>query len=408
MLGDLFIYSFRNLKNRKLRTWLTMIGIVIGITSIVALIGLGNGLKIAVQSQFDFISPDVITVRAKSVISGPPGQGAINPLDIDYLKDIEKLSSVDFAIGILVRTARFEFNDIQTFQFMRSLPSTNEKQKQFKQLNSLEVEFGRDIKVGESGKVILGSNYRNKKKDIFGKNVFVGNKVIINNNEFDVVGILKKKGSIIADNMIIMDEKAMRNLVDDHDTIDSITVKSKSFKTIEKSKEEIYNYLEKERNTDPGDEDFSVETSASALESIGSILDGIQIFVLIIAMISMIVGAIGIVNTMFTAVLERTKEIGIMKAIGAKNSHIFQLFLIESGLLGFIGGILGALLGWGLAMLGTNALSKLIGQPVRPDISIIFIASILIGAFILGAVSGIVPAMKAAKMAPVNALRGTN
>lgn len=407
MLSDLFIYSFRNLKNRKLRTWLTMIGIVVGITSIVALIGLGGGLKTAVQSQFDFVSPDVITVRATSIVGGPPGQGAINPIDEDYPINIEKLGSVDYAIGMLVKTVKFEFNDIQSFEFMRSMPSTNEKYKQFDELNSLDIEYGRNLKAGETGKVILGANF-NKDDNEYDKEIIPGNKIIINDKEFDVVGILKKEGSFIADNIIIMDETQMRELTDDQETYSSIAVKAKSFKDIEKAKTEIYDYLEKERDTEPGEEDFSVETAESSLESIGSILDGIQIFVLIIAMISMIVGAIGIVNTMFTAVLERTKEIGIMKAIGAKNSDIFQLFLIESGLLGFVGGLIGILFGWLLASAGTKGLSNFIGQPVSPDISLMLVISLLIGSFALGAISGIVPAMKAANMRPVNALRGTS
>ena len=406
MLSDLFIYSARNLKNRKLRTWLTMIGIVVGITSIIALIGLGGGLKTAVQSQFDFVSPDVITVRATSVVGGPPGQNVINPLDTNYPRDIEKLNSVDYAVGLLIKTVKFEFNDVQTFEFLRSMPSTNEKFKQFQDLNSLEIESGRDLKPGETGKVVLGSNFNKKGENIYNKNIVVGNKILLNDKEFDVIGILKKQGSFIADNIVIMDEEEVRNLVDDHDTYSSISVKSKSIKTINKAKEEIYNYLEKERDTKLGEEDFAVETVENSLKSIGSILDGIQIFILIIAMISMIVGAIGIVNTMFTAVLERTKEIGTMKAIGAKNSHIFQLFLIESGLLGFVGGIIGISLGWILAIIGTQALSKFIGQPISPNISLIFILSLLIGSFILGSISGIVPAMKAANLRPVDALRG--
>lgn len=406
MLSDLFIYSFRNLKNRKLRTWLTMIGVVIGIFSIVALIGLGNGLRTAVRGQFDFLSPDIITVSASSIVGGPPGQGATNPIVIDYVDDIERLSAVDFAIGIMVRSVKFEFNRVQTISFVRSMPSSPQKQRELARINNLEIEYGRDIRPGEKGKVVLGSNFRTRRA-VYGRNINVGNKVLINDVEFEVVGILERRGSFIIDNIIIVDEDELRVLVDDFETYSSITVKAKSLGEVDRARDQIYNYMSRERRTKEGKEDFSISTAESSLNNINNILNGIQIFVLVIATISMIVGSIGVVNTMFTAVLERTKEIGIMKAIGAKNSHIFKLFLIESGLLGLVGGILGIILGWFVAVLGTRALSNLLNRTVSPSISVSFVILLLVGSFVLGAISGIIPAMQAANMKPVNALRGS-
>ena len=128
--------------------------------------------------------------------------------------------------------------------------------------------------------------------------------------------------------------------------------------------------------------------------------------IILIATMSIIVGVIGIVNTMTTSVLERKKEIGIMKAIGARNSDIFYQFFIEAGLLGFVGGLIGVLIGIFIGYSGTVAINGFLGSEAAPKINIILVLSALFGSFILGSIAGIVPALQAAKQNPVEALRG--
>ena len=130
-----------------------------------------------------------------------------------------------------------------------------------------------------------------------------------------------------------------------------------------------------------------------------------QIFIVIIASISILVGALGIVNTMTTSVLERKKEIGIMKSVGATNGQIFLQFFIESGLLGLVGGLVGVILGSIIGFVGTKGINNFIGAELSPEINILLIFSSLVGSFMIGAIAGIVPAMKAAKENPVEALR---
>jgi len=160
------------------------------------------------------------------------------------------------------------------------------------------------------------------------------------------------------------------------------------------------------RNVRESEEDFTVSTPESALASVNQILLGIQIFIVIIAAISIVVGAIGIANTMATSVLERRKEIGTMKAVGARNKNIFYQFLVEAGLLGLIGGIIGVSLGIGISYLGTTSLHSFLGITTKPSIDFILIFLSLMGSFLIGAVSGIIPAMKAARENPVEAIRG--
>ena len=142
------------------------------------------------------------------------------------------------------------------------------------------------------------------------------------------------------------------------------------------------------------------------LATVNQILTGVQIFIVLIATIAIIIGAIGIVNTMMTSVMERKKEIGIMKAIGARNLDIFLQFFIEAGMLGLVGGLVGIIAGIGIGYLGTIGINYLIGAETSPSINFMLIFATLLGSFIIGSIAGITPAMKAAKQNPVEVLRG--
>jgi putative ABC transport system permease protein len=160
------------------------------------------------------------------------------------------------------------------------------------------------------------------------------------------------------------------------------------------------------RNVKEGKEDFEVSTPESILKTVNSILDGVTAFIVIIASISILIGVIGIVNTMTTSVLERKKEIGIMKAIGARNSQIFLQFFIESSLLGLVGGIVGVAVGSLIGVMGSYAINDFLGASIKPIINLNLIFATLVGSFIIGGIAGIYPAMNAAKQNPVEAIRG--
>jgi len=147
-------------------------------------------------------------------------------------------------------------------------------------------------------------------------------------------------------------------------------------------------------------------TPDAILETVNSVLGGVKAFIIIIASISILVGALGIVNTMTTSVLERKKEIGIMKAIGGTNYQIFLQFFFESGMLGLIGGLVGITFGTLISFAGIIGINNFIGSELLPTIDFMLISGALIGSFIVGATAGIIPAMNAAKQNPVEALRG--
>jgi len=405
MFKDFFSFAFKNLKHRGIRSWLTLLGIFIGVVAVVSLISLGGALKVAVSSQFGISTTEVITVQAGGLNSfGPPGSAVVKPLTIDDLKAIEKISSVENAIRRNLPTGKLEFNDRAIFGIATNIPDGEDRDFVYNVLET-EAEFGRLLKDGDSGKVFLGNNFYADSVGL-GKKVVVGNTVKVQGKSFKVVGILKKKGSFIFDNLVYMNERDLQNLMGYEDDVDLIVVQVKSKDLMDKTKIEIEKVLRKRRDVKVGEEDFEVTTPDAALSTVNNVLSGVQAFVAIIALISVFVGSIGIVNTMTTSVLERKKEIGIMKAIGAKNEHIFFQFFIEASLLGLMGGIVGVIFGTLVGIAGTIGLNNFLGGAIPFNIDFLLIFLTLIGTFLIGGIAGIVPAMNAAKLNPVEALAG--
>ncbi|MCH7850452.1 MAG: ABC transporter permease [Nanoarchaeota archaeon] len=404
-MKNIFGLAFGNLKHRGIRSWLTLIGIFIGITAVVSLISLGEGLKLAVNSQFGISSTELISVRAGGVSAfGPPGLGDAKPLTIRDLNEIEKISSVKRVVRRNIPPSKLEFNDLTVFGFSINIPDGQDRKFVYDILSLTTVE-GRLLKDGDNNKVMLGYNFYSNSVGLE-KSIRPGNKILLQGKSFDVVGITKKTGSFIFDNMVYVNEEPLKDLIGYGDEVDLIAVQVKSVDLMERAKIDIEKVLRRTRDVKIGEEDFEVSTPQAALETVNSVLGGVQTFIVIIAALSIIVGALGIVNTMTTSVLERRREIGIMKSVGATNYHIFLQFFIESGLLGLVGGIVGVILGIGIGFVGTLAIGNFIGAEIKLKLNILLIASSLVGSFVIGAVAGIVPALKAAKEKPVEALRG--
>ncbi|PIN85999.1 hypothetical protein COV19_07325 [Candidatus Woesearchaeota archaeon CG10_big_fil_rev_8_21_14_0_10_44_13] len=404
MLIDYLKLAVNNLLKRRMRSWLTLIGIFIGIAAVVSLIGLGEGLRIAISSQFNMLGTDTITIQASGVQYGPPGTGVVTPLKQDYVDKIANVDGVDFAIGRLLKTSKVEFNDRATFTVAGSMPSGQHRGDIEERIN-LKADQGRLLRDGDKYKVLMGSKYDEDDK-VFGKLVKVGDTVLIQGKAFEVVGIAKNLGNFLMDYAVIVNEDDMRDIFNDKDTTSIIMVMVKKGADMNNVKEDIEKLLRKERDVKEGEEDFTVELSINAIKTLESTLFAVQLFVYIIAGISIVVGGIGIMNTMYTAVVERTKEIGILKSIGARNEDIFLLFFIESGLLGFSGGLAGAIIGVilakTLAFIGAMQLGT---DLIHADIAWWLITGALSFSFLIGCVAGITPAWRASRLHPVDALR---
>ena len=400
-----FVFAFRNLKKKGIRSWLTLLGIFIGVLAVVSLITLGNGLKTAVNSQFGAGSTEVISVQAGGLSYGAPGSLVQNPLTFDDADAISKLDTVEFAVGRNIETVTIEYNNALIVGSVYSVPDGYYK-KTYEVLDDVEVLNGRLLESGDSGKVYIGYNLADGDANGFGKDIIPGRTILINGKNYEVVGILKKKGSFTYDGTIFMTDNDVEDLSGNKEDVDLISVKVRDKDLIDRAKEQIENLLRQRRDVKVGEEDFEVSTPESTLKTVNSVLGAIQAFVIIIASISILIGAIGIVNTMSTSVLERKKEIGIMKAIGSRNEQIFLQFFVESGFLGLVGGAIGVIFGILIGYAGTLGINSWLGSEIAPSISLWLIFFTLVGSFLIGAIAGIVPAMHAAKQNPVEALRG--
>jgi len=323
----------------------------------------------------------------------------------DNVKKIEQVNGVKNAVGRLTRSGKLTFNDHAAFGMAASMAEGDDR-KLIEEALTLEAGDGRLLRDGDSKKTVLGSNLGEEDAG-FGKQIVVGSKVLIQDEAFEVIGLLEKKGSFLIDNIVLVEEDDLRSILDiPNDELDVIAVQIQPNADIKSVQENIEKLMRKERDVKASEEDFTVQTPQALLAQVNSTLFAVQLFVYIIAAISIVVGGIGIMNTMFTSVLERTKEIGIMKSIGATNRSVFSLFFIESGLIGSMGGIIGAIIGismaMGLAFVGRLALGS---DLIRAEISIWLVFGSIFGSFLLGSIFGVIPAVNASKLNPVDALR---
>ncbi|MBN2423187.1 ABC transporter permease [Candidatus Woesearchaeota archaeon] len=404
MLIDLFKISLTNMTQRKIRSWLTMIGIFIGITAVVSLISLGQGLREAINQQFKFLGTDKVTIYPAG-LQGPPGSDTGNSKlfehDLDVIKKVRGVKAVSYRI---MKTAKIEFKDVTKYRLVVGLP-TDPDSNEIAESVGFRVEDGRSIRDGDKYKVMIGNDYTkedNPLKNIVNK----GNYILINGEKYQVVGIMKKMGNDMIDKAIVIHEDQAKDIFDTGEELSIIMAQVNDGEDTEKIADEIKRKIRQDRNLEEGKEDFEVIVPTQIIETFNDVLN-IVIYVIVgIAGISLVVGGVGIMNTMYTSILERRNEIGIMKAIGARNSDIGKIFLFESGILGSVGGIIGILLGFALAYL----IEIVIAIAWQPGILIAtyptwLIILMMVFSFGVGTLFGTLPAVQAAKLNPVDALR---
>ena len=394
MLKEYLLFAFSTVRHRQRRSWLTILGIFIGIAAVVALLSVSQGLKDAVSAQFAMMGTDTITIMPGQLTGGGYGSEPLNEGD---LKAVEGVRGVDVVNPVLMRTAKVVFQGEEKYTYVMGMPPDKVEQVLL-DMGGVKIIEGRITGANDKYGVVVGYNIID---DFFKKDVRIGDKLEINGQEFKVRGRLSKVGNPTDDSQIYINMDTAREIFNEPDEITMMMVKVKSGSDPEEVAKDIENELEDRR----GSKNFSVMTSAQLAETVQSVLGIIQVVLVGIAAISLLVGGVGIMNTMYTSVQERTRQIGIMKAIGATNEDIQLIFLVESGLLGLVGGAIGCLLGilmslgveYGAAYAGFEALKA----SVTPEL----VAMALGFSFFIGMASGTFPARQAAKMNPVDALR---
>ncbi|HIE30926.1 MAG TPA: ABC transporter permease [Methanosarcinales archaeon] len=401
-LSDYFRFCVRGMVQRKTRSYLTIIGIVIGIMAIVGLISIGVGMQVYMDEQIGKMGVNKIIIMPV-----PPG-GAFGPSSAStYFTDrdvraVEKVRGVDANSYMVYRTSIITYKDIEaTAPIVGMVPSIAEDA--YFDVQGYELDSGRDLEDKDTHKITIGywiAHKAFKVGDTY-KEVEIGDKIEIKEQGFKVVGIMEEIGNRDDDMTIIMSLDDAEQLFDVSGEYDFFFVKVKEGSDPEDVADRIRDRLDKLR----GEEDFTVMTAAQLSETVGSILSAVSAVLIGIGAISLLVGGVGIMNTMYTSVLERTREIGIYKALGAENNTILTLFLVESGLIGVFGGLIGIVLGFAMALL-----VEMIGREMGVGLLHAWIswelaAFALIFSFSIGVLAGFLPARSAAKMNPVDALR---
>lgn len=398
MITDFFKLGIGNLRKQKLRSWLTMLGIFIGIASVVALVSLGQGLEKAINEQFEEVGADKIIIQSKGIFGAHTTE--IKPLTDEDLDVVEKTKGVLDGGGYILKTAKIGVDGvIRYFNAFGLVP----EDKLTEEIFNLDIEHGRNLKKGEKSKVVLGHDFLNE--DLFGRSLKLRETILINDREFKIVGFYETFGNKIDDQSVYLSYDTMEEIYEFNNVYTAIFAKVNANLDPEIVAKDVEEELRDKHDVKEGSEDFTVQTAKELFESFSNIISILQIFLIGIAAISLVVGGIGIMNTMYTSVLERTKEIGVMKSIGATNRDIMIIFLIESGILGLIGGLIGVIIGMGFSKF-VEVIAANVGYSI---IKISFPPALILGtlifAFIIGSLSGLVPAYKASKLQPVDALR---
>lgn len=395
---ELITYSLKNIYKRKTRSFLTVLSIFVGIASIFIFISFGFGLYNYINSFSTSTSADKILIMPKGITApGMDDSFAITDKDVAA---IEKTPGVFSATGLYAKAAQIEQNDIKKYVF---LVSYDPKKPLILEMSSIKIEDGRELQEGDNGKAVLGYNYKVENK-IFPKAYQVGDNIDINGQKIRIIGFLGTIGNPADDSQIYVTNDYFTQLYPNQTGYAEVVARV-DIKDINNIINRVEKNLRTSRGLDKGKEDFFVSSFQDLIAQYSSALDIVIGFIVAIALVSVLVSAVNTANTMITSVLERTREIGTMKSVGAKNSEILKIFLFESAFLGFVAGIIGVLIGFAISFTIGQVLISLGWSFLQPAFPWYLFAGAIAFATLTGALSGIWPAWRASKLKAVDALR---
>jgi putative ABC transport system permease protein len=450
--GKILKIALSMVKANKLRSWLTIIGVIIGIASVMAIVTTGEYFEKEVTETLEEFGGDTITIVAST-----PFKVTDEEIIVDYSEDPE--GSSEYSVESLETTVEegeevntdtsdsVEFDQVTEAQLtkldvftLRSIPAIEyinvnvEKDAELKlggestpvwikgvdpgvwpEIAKKDLEQGRMLETGDRNVVVLSNELA---KETFEKEIRLNQMILLNNRSYRVVGILEKNSGLLGGltglfgSSIYMPYQEVYSLSSDEDLSERetdaySTIEVKLYKGADynSSLQEIENKLKLSRRVNEDTQDFYVNSDKEAIENTRKLINGLTVFLAFIAGISLLVGSTGIANTMFTSVLEKTKEIGIMKAIGAKNRDIMLIFLCNSAMISLVGGIIGIILGTAAVQAVLFVLSIKMNVPFEFALSLkaTFVSTFI--SIIVGLIAGLVPAKNASELKPVDALR---
>lgn len=402
--------AFSSLMRQRSRTTLTIIAVAIGIASLITMIAAGNGLKAMVLKELEAYGSDMINIEVRV-----PGKGATGSstsfatgTTIATFKnsDAEKIGKADnvellytYITGQEIIKYQGEAKSVMIFGYGANAPL----------IEKIPIDVGRFYNVDEeesiSSVIVLGSKI---KDDLFGDDDAIDKTVYVRGKPFKVVGVLKERGATFGMNMdsiVYIPTLTMQKKLLGTDYIIGLSVKVNDVNKINETKDELTILMRELHNINsPDEDDFEVMTMADAQTMVGTVLSAITMLLAVIAAVSLVVGGVGITNIMYVSVIERTFEVGLRRAVGAKKNDILWQFLLEASILTFLGGLLGVIIGMGISFL-IYYVAVSFGLDWTYAVSPFSIILSLLFSAIIGMFFGVYPAQKAANMDPINALR---
>ena len=414
-ISRVILGTFTSLSANKLRTGLTILGIVIGVAAVIAMLSIGQGAQNSITSSINSIGTNVLFLSAGSRSGFFGGEGGARPVrnirqltmaDAQALMDPNQAPSIQAVAPILqggnisasangVKTTTTVYGVTTSYASIRNETVT-------------EGTFFNDQQVNDHARVaVIGPDLATT---LFGKTTnLTGQTLRINGQTFTIIGVLKSKGGTSlgsSDNQVIIPITTARDRVVHRagTAVDTIYVQATSSQTTSAASTQISDIMRLRHHVAVGKEDFTVFNQADLLQTASSIIGIMTAFLGGIAAISLLVGGIGIMNIMLVSVAERTREIGLRKAVGARNRDIMIQFLAESSFLSLLGGLIGILLGWLISLI-IGKIAAASGTALNPAVSLNSVLLATLFSIAVGLFFGIYPARRAARLEPVEALR---
>ncbi len=405
-IGQAFLEALESLSGNKLRSGLTVLGIVIGVAAVIAMLAVGQGAQASITGSISGIGTNLLFV-----FRGDMSDNVRNPKPLT-LGDAEALRDQFAAPSVEAVAPALQGNGVVSFGGEQTAPQILGVTPEYFQVRNYNITEGEFITeehmLGRASVVLLGPEVA---ETLFGHSDGVtGETVRIEGQPFRVLGVLESKGGGSfgsQDNVVLVPfTTAQTRLIrrSTSDRVDIIFVQAVSGDVVTQASEEIASILRTRHRTPVGADDFTVFTQQDLLATFQSITGILTIFLGGIAGISLLVGGIGIMNIMLVSVTERTREIGLRKALGARKRDILTQFLTESSLLSLIGGIIGIMLGWLISYI-VGRIAEASGTAFTPLVGVDAVLLATIFSAAVGLFFGIYPANRAANLEPVEALR---
>lgn len=394
--ADGFVLAWNALREHRLRTALSMLGVAIGVAAVILLTSIGEGARQFVLAEFTQFGTNMFQItpgKAETLGIAGANAGTTQKLTLQDAEALERVPGVDVVLPTLLGMGRVEGNGRGRSVYVIGVT------EHAPDLWKFEVRQGRFLSAGDqrraADEVVLGATLA---EELFGSRPAVGEWVRIAGARMRVVGVTKPKGRVLSFDMddlaYVPVGTAMRLF--DKDGLGEIDVTFRS----EREADAVVAAVRRTLAERHGREDFTVMTQAQMLEVMGDILNIVTLAIGGLGAVSLVVGAVGILTTMWIAVGERTREIGLLAALGARRSEVRRLFLIEAAGISGAGGVAGLAAGMGIGALLRLAVP---GLPVQTPPSFVVLAIVVSVA--TGLVAGIAPAQRAAQLDPVDALR---